>query len=403
MIGPMDVPVILFGAFDRHNLGDMLFPHVAAALLPNRRPIFAGLAQRDLRPYGGHRVEALPAVAAAVGERPAVLVHVGGEILTCEAWQAAVMLSPPDSLQPILGRLEGRPREQREWARQVLGTAALAPYASARAAFRGALRVAYLAVGGVELDAIDAGLRAEVLAELAGADDVSVRDRQTQARLQAAGIAARLAPDPAVMVAELFGDAVRARAGQGEVAQLRDTFPQGYLAVQLGADFGDDETLSRLAAQLDRAGAATGLGIALFRAGAAPWHDDLDCLRRLAAHICGTRVKVFASLDIRDICALVAASRGYCGSSLHGRIVAMAFALPRVNLRHPLPRARTGKQAAFASTWEVEGMPGVVDVGEAAAAIEQALAADPARLAHTARQLAARFREDFAVMIGRLS
>ena len=51
----MDTPVILFGAFDRHNFGDMLFPHVAAALLPDREPIFAGLAERDLRAEGGHR------------------------------------------------------------------------------------------------------------------------------------------------------------------------------------------------------------------------------------------------------------------------------------------------------------------------------------------------------------
>ena len=27
-------PLVLFGACDRHNLGDLLFPHIAAALLP---------------------------------------------------------------------------------------------------------------------------------------------------------------------------------------------------------------------------------------------------------------------------------------------------------------------------------------------------------------------------------
>jgi hypothetical protein len=399
----MDTPVILFGAFDRHNFGDMLFPHVAAALLPDREPIFAGLAERDLRAEGGHRVEALSTVADRLGERPATLIHVGGEILTCDAWQAAVMLTPPGEAQRIVASLDGRPREQREWAAQRLGTDARAPYATAvRAAFRGPLRVAYLAVGGVELDACDGEFRAEVLAALAGADDVSVRDRQTQARLQAAGIAARLAPDPAVMVAELFGATMRARAGHGEVARVRDALPQGYLAVQFSADFGDDDTLSRLAAQLDRACASTGLGVALFRAGAAPWHDELDALQRVAARMRGGTAQVFESLDLRDICALVAAARGYCGSSLHGRIVAMAFALPRVNLRHPSARARTGKQAAFASTWDLAEMPSVVDVDNAAAAIERALTADPARLAHAAAQLAARFREAFAAMRARL-
>ena len=395
----MDAPVILFGAFDRHNFGDLLFPHVAAAMLPGREAIFAGLAERDLRAEGGHRVEALAAVGARLGDRPATLIHVGGEILTCDAWQAAVMLTPPDEAQRLVVRLDGRPREQRAWAARMLGTDARAPYATAaRAAFRGPLRVAYLAVGGVELDACDGELRAEVLAALAAADDVSVRDLRTQANLRSAGIAARLAPDPAVMVAELFGAKLHARADHGEVARLRDALPQGYLAVQFSADFGDDETLSRLAAQLDRACASTGLGVALFRAGAAPWHDDLDALQRVAARMRSGTAQVFASPDVRDICALVAAARGYCGSSLHGRIVAMAFALPRVNLRHPSARARTGKQAAFASTWDRAEMPAVVDVDDAAAAIERALAADSARLAHAAVQLTARFREAFAAM-----
>lgn len=400
----MDTPVILFGAFDRHNFGDMLFPHVAAALLPGRRHVFAGIAQRDLRPWGGHAVEALRAVAASLGDRPATLIHVGGEILSCDAWQAAVMLEQPAAARSVVCRLDGHPGEQREWARTTLGTQARAPYATtARATFPGPLRVAYLAVGGVELDACDGTLRSDVLAALAAADDLSVRDRQTQARLQAAGITARLAPDPAVMVAELFGETVRARAQTGEVARLRDAFPQGYLAVQFSADFGDDETLARLAAQLDRVSASTGLGIALFRAGAAPWHDEFDALQRLAARLRGKSATVFESLDLWDICALIAAARGYCGSSLHGRIVAMAFALPRVNLRHPSAQARTGKQAAFASTWDLAEMPAVVDVDDAASAIEQALATDPAQLACTAARLAVRFREAFNAMRERLA
>ena len=399
----MDTPVILFGAFDRHNFGDMLFPHVAAAMLPEREPIFAGLAERDLRAEGGHRVEALSAVAARLGARPATLIHVGGEILSCDAWQAAVMLTPPDQAQRLVGALDTRPREQREWAARIVGTDARAPYATAaHAAFRGPLRVVYLAVGGVELGACDRALRAEVLAALAAADDLSVRDRRTQAQLQSAGIAARLVPDPAVMVAELFGATLHARAGHGEVARLREAFPQGYLAVQFSADFGDDETLTHLVAQLDRACASTGLGVALFRAGAAPWHDELGALQRVAARMRNGTAQVFPSLDLWDICALVAAARGYCGSSLHGRIVAMAFALPRVNLRHPSARARTGKQAAFASTWDLAEMPSVVDVDDAAAAIEQALAADPARLARVATRLAARFREALAAMRERL-
>jgi hypothetical protein len=47
--------------------------------------------------------------------------------------------------------------------------------------------------------------------------------------------------------------------------------------------------------------------------------------------------------------------------------------------------------------------PAVVDVDDAASAIEQALATDPAQLAGTAARLAVRFREAFNAMRERLA
>lgn len=395
----MRPPVILFGAFDRHNLGDLLLAHVAAALLRDRDLRFAGLADRDLRRLGGHRVQALARVVAGLGGRPAELLHVGGEILGCDAWQAAVMLSQDDEARRIVARLHSRPRTERfRWAREVLGTPALAPYSVARGAFPNLVGVAYAGVGGVDLDAIERDVRDEVLANLAGADAVSVRDRRTRAHLAAAGIAAQLAPDAAVMVAELFGDRIRRRAGRGEVARLREAFPRGYLAVQFSADFGDDATLSEIAAQLGRATAAARCGVALFRAGAAPWHDDVDVLGRVAARMRAPSARVFESLDIWDVCALLASARAYCGSSLHGRIVAMAFGLPRVGLRHPRCAAGAGKQAAFADAWEAAGVPATVGVDGIADGIALALATDPQRLLRAARELPERAREAFGAI-----
>jgi hypothetical protein len=388
-------PVILFGAFDRHNLGDLLFPHVLAALLPGRELKYAGLADRDLRPHGGHRVEAVGRVIAELGRRPATLVHVGGELLTCDAWQAAVMLSTPGDAQRVVARLDARPLDRADWARGVLGTDALAPYAISRKRYPGLAGVRFHAVGGVGLHERPAALRAEVLAALAAADDLSVRDAQTQALLAKAGIAARLVPDPVTRVAELFGERIRRQAGAGEVAGILRAFPRGYLAVQFSADFGDDATLAAIAVQLDRAAAATGLGVALFRAGAAPWHDDLDVLRRVAARARVAPLRVFESLDVWDICALLASSRGYCGSSLHGRIVATAFALPRLTLHHPSRAACPGKHAAYAATWEPAVVPVAVGVDHIARGIEDALAVDPRRLRETADALAARHREGF--------
>jgi hypothetical protein len=362
-------------------------------MLPGQDWVCAGLAQRDLRPYGGHAVQALADLAAAPDQRHAALVHVGGEILTCSAWQAAVMLLPPAQVQATVAYLQARPREQRPWVSRMLGTAALAPYTVARQRLPGVGRVIHAGIGGVALANCEPALREEVISSLRTADHVAVRDRLTLAQLGAAGIPAQLMPDPAVMVADLFGPRIHERANHGEVAAVRSRFPRGYLALQFSAEFGDDVTLTRLAAEVESATAAAGLGVVLFRAGAAPWHDDLDTLRRMAARLPPARVHVFASLELWSLCALVAHSRGYCGSSLHGRIVAMAFARPRVNLRLPASAAEAegpvpaDKPAAFAATWDLPELPHSVEPGSVARAIQRALAADPARLQTLARDL----------------
>ncbi|WP_090309447.1 hypothetical protein [Pseudomonas linyingensis] len=273
-------PTLLFGAFDRHNFGDLLFPHIAAALLPGRELRFAGLAARDLRPWGGHRVEALAALAREFAGRPVNLLHVGGEMLACE----------------------------------------------------------------------------------------------------------------------LFGARIERHAAQGEVAELRRAFPQVYLAVQFSADFGDDASLTAIAAQLERITQAHGLGIALFRASAAPWHDDLDCYQRMAAHL-RAPTRIAATLNLWDICALLAHSRGFLGSSLHGRIVAISYALPRLNLH----RAAPGKPAAYAATWEAAGLPLSVAVAEIAAGLDAALVASRRPLRELARALAARYREGFAALCAQMA
>lgn len=386
-------PVILFGACDRHNLGDLLFPHVVAAMLQPRAVVCAGLGRRDMRPFGGQRVEALPQLAAVSGARRAELIHVGGEILTCTAWQAAVMLSAPESARGAIARHVDADA-QRTWARSVLRTDRLAPYVAAPSLFPCGVSSLFNAVGGVELETTSKAMCTEVCAALRAAELVTVRDRMTRQVLRRHGIAAALLPDSAVMAAELFGARIRHLAAHGEPAAVCRAFPQGYLAVQFSAEFGDDATLTAIAAQLDRIVAASGLGIAFFRAGAAPWHDDLEVYQRTAVRLRSGLAYLFESLDIWDICALIANSRGFIGSSLHGRIVAGAFALPRLSvLRDSAPQPN--KLGAYAATWEPESV--------ASAAVERiaddaltALGCDAGVLRHAALQLARAYREGFA-------
>ncbi len=132
-----------------------------------------------------------------------------------------------------------------------------------------------------------------------------------------------------------------------------------------------------------------------FSAGAAPWHDALEVLERLAARLQAPS-HVFRSLDAWDICALIARSRGFCASSLHGRIVAGAFGRARVDVAHPSVRIDATKQHAYAATWEIETQARVVAVQALGDGFRAALSRDRTtrerRSAETRRPLPQRIR-----------
>jgi hypothetical protein len=389
---------VLFGAFDRHNFGDLLFPHLMAAMLPGRIFRFAGLAARDLRAFGGHRVSALVSLPP-----PAHLIHVGGELLTCSAWQAAVMLLDRVSAERAIARYDDDPGAAEAWAAAQLGTARTMPYVVGRDVLASSGRLIFNAVGGVEWALLPAAQRDEVKAALRQADWLSVRDHVTQAALQAEDIAAPLCPDPAVMVEECCGDVIRQHQQRGALKAIQVAFPQGYLACQFSVDFADDASLEALARGLSRVLAETGLGLVLFRAGAAPWHDDPRLLEKVLRQLPPGTAQCFPSLHLWDICALIAASRGMVGSSLHGRIVALAYGLPRVSLISPQQGLRPDKRAAFAETWEPQAVPRSVTVDQVESAVLQALAVPTSVLRENAASLRATYRESQAQWDGLLT
>lgn len=345
-----DAPLILFGAFDRHNLGDLLLAHMAVADLAAaetipRPVVFAGLAERDLTALGGHRVHALAALAEEWDHQRADVLHVGGELLTCESYEAAVMLQTPENAKSIIARYDADSVARQHWSWETLGMAANLPYLAAKALFRNPGQFEYRALGGVEFDRLTLEARGEALRRISEADRISVRDHTTQSHLASAGIIADLVPDPVSRVPLRFGERIRCHAQQGEPMHVRSTFPDGYLAAQFAAEYGDDRNLDRIASHLDEHLGRCGL--VLFRAGAAPWHDDLAVYMRLAERLNNRPIHLFQSLDVWDISALIASAQGYCGSSLHGRILARAFSVGV--LRFPL---NTPKVAAYVDTWD---------------------------------------------------
>lgn len=333
-----DFPIVLFGAFDRHNLGDFLLARAAALRAGNRPCLFAGLRAVDLTTFGGPVVESVQQILAKwrqrFGSAPLDLVHVGGEILDTDGWEAAVMLLDPDRAAERIARLDRDAAGRAAWAAEFLERDSPAPYVLDRPEVATAGSIEFRAVGGVGLARRDRAFRRAVVAALSAADRVTVRDRRTQAALVADGVQAELEADPATSLGLWLAEEVAVVPPVGS----------DYIAVQLAGDFGDDATLDALAATLN----AHSCPVRLFRAGAAPWHDDPAVYERLLQRL-RVPAAILASLHVRDICALIARARFCLASSLHAVLVAGLFGVPAVGLER-----RSGEGAklhAYTETW----------------------------------------------------
>lgn len=201
-----------------------------------------------------------------------------------------------------------------------LGTSRGLPYVIDAATLPPGSRVRFRAVGGTAFAGLSAALRREALAALANANAASVRDPPTQAALAAEGLSLPIEPDPAYRVKRHFGARIAAASETGEVARLRRAHPAAYLALQFAAEQADDRTLAALGRELDD----TGLPVLAFRAGAAPWHDDIEAYERLS-RFTKRPVRCVETLDIWSICALIANAECLMATSLHANLVAQAF------------------------------------------------------------------------------
>lgn len=331
-------PIVLFGAFDRHNLGDFLLGHAAALRVAPRPCLFAGLRAADFRCLGGFAVENMGQVLAGwrqrFGAAPLELVHVGGEILDTDAWETAVMLLSLAEAPAIIAKLDADPSGRAAWAADFLVTGRPAPYVLGREELPPGSRLEFRAVGGVGLGGREGDFPRSVAAVLGAADGVTVRDARTRQALADLGVAADLAPDPVSALGPWLVE---------QIAAVPPA-PGDYVACQCAASFGDDQSLAALAAALDR----RGLPVLAFRAGAAPWHDDLAVYERLASRL-RVPIRIMDSLHVRDIVAAIARSRLCLASSLHALLVAGACGVPATGLERREGEAH--KLRAYADTW----------------------------------------------------
>lgn len=340
--------VLIIGAFDRYNYGDLLFPLVIERQLSTYRENFQfeyfGLVESDLSGVGGLPTKGLQKFYKACSDPndPVHVIIAGGEALGV-TWNSLYA-----ALNPLFQRINKRHVRVNKvldlngWTKKILKGKTTLPFVFDKSDFAGVQSVILNSLGG-------SGIGASVFAKydflkekLQNADYFAVRDELTVGNLSKNGIKADLFPDSAILMSEFYPLNFLHKMVTQEVAGYVAEHSGKYIFAQINKKTtrGHEQII---ASGLDEVYQKGKIEICLCPIGKALDHDDHEALQELG-QLMSSPYTYFDAENIWDIMYLIANSKCYIGTSLHGAITAMSFAVPHVGLK-------VEKLGAYLATW----------------------------------------------------
>jgi hypothetical protein len=340
--------VLLVGAYERDNLGDLLFLLVTERYLQGAEVVAAAPFSADMREQLGRRIPAYGPLLRS--ERFDAIWTVGGQVGSVDLARAYKMSARPRAWRRYQRRSDrGRARILR---RATGGAPPPSPYIPLPAAYpRNADAPAVLnSVGIAGVGGVEPARREAIVAALRGAAAVTVRDRGSSCLLTGLGIEHRLLPD-AVHALGVIEPAERDPGAETAIVQISSARLR-----MLGH--------ARVARTLARSPQLAGRPVRLLLAGTATGHDAVRDYELVARAAPG--VEIVRERRPWRLVEQIRSARVVIGTSLHVRIVAAAYGVPRVSLAKPKP-------TRYARLWDPD-MPHGVALADLDAAVEAAVA-----------------------------
>ncbi len=300
---------IVFGAIGRHNFGDLLFPHIIQKMNPDKSFTFCDLIDADMTPHGGHKVES---IFKHLNE-PTNVIHVGGEVATATL---------EDGIYMHLGVYD-HPL-YRNFDKTKLG------YLLEKGSFRNPGKFIANAIGGTVFNATGNHQDDMITRNrIEGAKQVLNTYDLVSHRDLAGGV-----PDSAVMTRELFGDKIESK--------LWHKKQYDYIAVQI-----EEDTLRRNFNTIRDILLKQKKNVVFFCAGTHRGSDSLEMYYRLLN--LGGHFSICVLTDIWEICSLISAADALISTSLHARIIAGLYGVPRISISDKT------KLKQYVNLWDGDG------------------------------------------------
>lgn len=350
--------LLIIGAFDRYNYGDLLFPLIIAKQLETYQEDFHfrffGLVKSDLSEVGGLPTEDLKAFYQACNDPKARhhIIVAGGEALGV-TWHSllAALSKNYQKIHRYRYRLS-RFLDLNGWAKVYLKGKTTLPFVFTKRDFAHVQSVLLNSLGGSGIKEEFFGKYPFAKTKLKEVDYLAVRDQVTVQNMKEAGVTAQLFPDSAVLMSEFYPVEELQGMVSPEVERYVSEYAGNYVFFQINRK----NTLGKeklIAAELDKIQQNLQVEICLCPIGKALDHDDHIALAEVRKYLESPHC-YFDANSIWDIMYLIANSKAYIGTSLHGAITSMSFAVPHVGLK-------VEKLHAYLGTWGVDGNNYAVD------------------------------------------
>jgi hypothetical protein len=316
-----DIDCVLFGAFERHNFGDLLMGYVFERLLGGYglKVVYASILENDLRNYGGNKVYSIVDLIGAGLDARTPILHVGGEVVPCSFVDSLLADSPlvldqyrTDVVNKLLKMIDiNRPYPYLTPPVELLGGK---PVAWGNRIFYGA---------GFTCNDVNAEIADLVQKTFNGSLYAGFRDHQSLRNALRSGVEnARFSPDIVLYISKLL--------------ERDGDYGAGYLLLHFNAHFLQcyDEIL---VVQLKVISGTWSGSIKVALAGTILGADSVGAIKRfidLAANR-GLSIEFLPSMNIFDICRQISEAKIVVSTSLHYRIVAKSYGIPRISMDNP--------------------------------------------------------------------
>lgn len=355
----------IIGAFDRYNYGDLLFPIVIEKyLMENRKDLlekydlrYFGLVESDLSSVGGKKTQALKKLYNEYLRENSMVIVAGGDVLPARISSMDVDLSKSNlsmlCKKVIIKAINRRNFEKISMKKFNLNTRF--PWIVEKDNFKNNIFVAYNAVGGSTLNELPKFEVDEIKRNMSKSNYISVRDNKSLDNVK--DLNSKLYPDSATIMSNFFPINVLENKISKDVKKFIKDTGNKYICIQsnLCSIRGKEEILVR---EIEKIHREEGVEILLLPIGIAANHDDNIALNRLKKYF-NIKVNHIEKLNIYDIMYLIANSRFFAGTSLHGNITAMSYAVPHIGLNREI-----SKLDNYLKTWDLEEQNHCIDFEE---------------------------------------